>query len=130
MRGTKRPAVCLLVESQGEDQQIFIQTLSDVAPGSICYIATDSSEALRILRYAGQSPDCIFIDLKGHGPDEKELIEKIKSTRELKDIPVIIRPSRASRQQIDQLSDLGATAVQTKEVNEDTLRELLNRHLE
>jgi CheY-like chemotaxis protein len=130
MRVTKRPAVWLLVESQGEDQQIFIQALRDVAPGSICYIATDASEALRILRHAGQFPDCIFIDLRRHGSSEKDLIEKIKSMREFKDIPIIVHSSPASRREIDDLFDLGATGVQTKKVNDDTLLELVNTYLE
>jgi two-component system, chemotaxis family, chemotaxis protein CheY len=125
----KQPVVCLLVDGDSDDQKIFLRALRDVAPGSFCYIATDGVEAMRILSYGQRLPDFIFLDIHTPRMSGKKLLEKIKASNALRDIPVVVHSTYPAPDEMEELFSLGISGIHMKEFNHDKVCDLLKEFL-
>ena len=93
-------------------------------------IAKDGSEALQILlrqgAYCGSPlPDLILLDLNLPKIDGREVLEKIKSRSELKDIPVIILSGSAAESDMTSSYDLHANSYVVKPSNFEDFKEIV-----
>ena len=91
-------------------------------------LAKDGLDAQIQLRQ--DKPDMILLDIEMPRMDGFELLEWVKSTTDLKDVPVVMISSRATDKYIDKATDLGCSAFLGKPYLLDSLIELFNEHLE
>lgn len=93
-------------------------------------IARDGNEALKILSRKGEFnnlplPDLILLDLSLPKIDGREVLEKIKTNIELKDIPVIILSGSAAESDMTSSYDLHANSYVVKPDNFDDFKEIV-----
>lgn len=109
-----RGRLCLLIDDDEDDKEIFCIALNEVDPGITCQTAMDGIEALNMLRDPSFVPDYIFLDLNMPLMSGKECLVEIKKRPHLRDIPVIIFSTSASQKDIQDTRDLGAASFITK----------------
>ena len=78
----------LLVDDDSEDQEIFIQQLAQYNPGIEVISAFNGKDALNML--SRTNPNYIFLDINMPGLNGMEVLKKIKETKAVKDIPVVM----------------------------------------
>jgi len=93
-------------------------------------VAKDGDEALKILTRQGKFsqaplPDLILLDLSLPKIDGREVLEKIKTNAELKDIPVIILSGSAAEKDITTSYDLHANSYVVKPDNFEDFKEVV-----
>ena len=93
-------------------------------------VAKDGDEALKILNRQGKFnesplPDLILLDLSLPKIDGREVLEKIKTNTELKDIPVIILSGSAAETDMTTSYDLHANSYVVKPDNFEDLKEIV-----
>lgn len=99
----------LLIDDDTEDQEIFLDAMQEVDPRIHCTFANDAEAALKqlneeiIIR-----PDILFIDLNMPKINGKQLLKEIKSSEQLKGIPVIMYSTFFGPQDIEEITSLGA----------------------
>ena len=116
---------CLLVDDDDDDKEIFCLALAEVNPSIECHIASDGIEALGMLSDPAFTPDYIFLDLNMPLMSGKECLREIKKRRHLENTSVIIFSTSASQKDIEDTSELGASAFITKPPLISTLTEKL-----
>ena len=85
------PRVALVVDDSMLIRHTVCRFLEE--RGFTAEIATNGMEALEVLKH--RSPDLIITDLKMPKMDGNELIDKLKSRSETKDIPIIVLQGKA-----------------------------------
>ena len=93
-------------------------------------VARDGDEALKILNRQGKynsspMPDLILLDLNIPKIDGIEVLEKIKTNSELKDIPVIILSGSQAESDMTSSYDLHANSYVIKPDNFDDFKEII-----
>jgi len=93
-------------------------------------IARDGDEALKILCRQGEFnnlplPDLILLDLSLPKVDGREVLEKIKTSTELRNIPVIILSGSAAESDMTASYDLHANSYVVKPDNFDDFKEII-----
>ena len=93
-------------------------------------VARDGDEALKILNRQGKynsspMPDLILLDLNLPKIDGIEVLEKIKTNSELKDIPVIILSGSQAETDMTSSYDLHANSYVIKPDNFDDFKEII-----
>ena len=58
-----QPKICLLVDDDPDDQEVFLTALNDVSASVLCLVAADGDRALELLYNEDTIPDYIFLDL-------------------------------------------------------------------
>ena len=91
-------------------------------------LAKDGLDAQIQLRQ--DTPDMILLDIEMPRMDGFELLEWIKSTDDLKDVPVIMISSRATEKYIDKANELGCSGFLGKPYLLDSLVEVFNEYLD
>ena len=117
--------ICLLVDDDEDDKEIFCLALAEVDPSIQCYIASDGIEALEMLSNPAFAPDYIFLDLNMPLMSGKECLIEIKKRSHLEKTSVIMFSTSASQKDIEDTSELGASAFITKPPLISTLTEKL-----
>jgi len=109
----------LLVEDNEGDVVLAREALSSAKISVLLDVAEDGKEALEKLK--NQSPesdgaplDAIILDINLPGMNGKELLRILKSTSNLKQIPVIILSTTSSPSEIREVYDLKASWYATK----------------
>lgn len=110
----KEPKICLLVDDDPDDQEVFLSALSDVSSTAHCLVAADGDHALELLHNEEAIPDYIFLDLNMPKMDGFELLTAIRKSKILRDIPVIVYSTTSQASQIEKAKKLGATEFFTK----------------
>jgi chemosensory pili system protein ChpA (sensor histidine kinase/response regulator) len=87
--------------------------------------AKDGLEALNAM--AKSKPDVVLLDIEMPRMDGFEVIQKMRATPELHDIPIIVITSRALEKHRQRAMKLGANAYITKPFQENDLLELLQK---
>ena len=107
---------CLLIDDDTDDQEIFLQALTDISADSFCVAASRAETAMRILKDTRYSPDYIFLDLNLPQKDGIELLRALKKDPDTRSIPVIIYSTTSQPTEIAHTLSLGAEAFFTKGV--------------
>ena len=115
----------LLIDDDQDDQEIFSAAVGKIS-GAFTYNArSNATEALEHLMMDILQPDLIFLDLNMPVMNGKEFLAAVKRTEKLKNIPVIIFSTSASRAAIQLTKDMGALDFITKPDKFDSLVILL-----
>jgi CheY-like chemotaxis protein len=110
----KAPMNILYIEDDHDDQEIFQEVLTNVAPRTVCYLAGDADEARELLNEIHINPDYIFLDINIPGTDGISFLREIKESEALKSIPVIVYSTTNNRKYALQCKRLGALEFITK----------------
>jgi CheY-like chemotaxis protein len=122
------PKICLLVDDDPDDQEVFLTALGDVSPTALCLIAPDGDRALELLHNKETIPDYIFLDLNMPRMNGFEFLTAIKKSKVLKDIPVIVYSTTSQQTQVEKAKKLGATEFFTKTYKYNELCLLLKKY--
>lgn len=110
----KTDNLCLLIDDDLDDQEIFALALQQVNPELKCVSATSAHEALAKLALPSPLPAYIFLDLNMPRMNGKECLREIKKMSHLQDIPVIIYSTSSLRNDVVETLRLGASEFITK----------------
>ncbi len=124
----KEPKICLLVDDDPDDQEVFLTALSDVSATALCLVAPDGDRALELLHNEETIPDYIFLDLNMPRMNGFEFLAAMKKSRILKDIPVIVYSTTSQISQIEKAKKLGAAEFFSKTYKYDELCTLLRKY--
>lgn len=118
--------VCLLIDDDPDDQEIFELALAKVDPPVKCRTASSCHEGLELLSPQNNFiPHCIFLDLNMPRVNGKQCLAMIRKLEHLRDVPVIMYSTSLIESDIHELKQLGAMAFVTKPNNIATLATLL-----
>jgi CheY-like chemotaxis protein len=123
-----KPTICLLVDDDPDDQEVFLTALHDVSTSVLCLVAPDGDRALELLHNEDTIPHYIFLDLNMPRMNGFEFLAAMKKSSILKNIPVIVYSTTAQQSQIEKVKNLGATEFFTKTYKYKDLCTLLKRY--
>lgn len=114
----------LLVEDNSDDEMLTTTALKKLNIVNDIVVARDGVEALDYLfargKYSGRNihnhPQVILLDLKLPKVDGLEVLREIRSSEELKRIPVVVLTSSSEEQDLVQSYELGANGYVSKPV--------------
>lgn len=123
-REYSRPIEILLVEDNPGDARLTIEALKEGKIRNNIHVAVDGLEALKYLfredNYKNATrPDIILLDLNLPKKNGREVLEIIKSDKDLKRIPVVILTTSRAEEDILRTYDLHANCYVTKPVDLD-----------
>jgi DNA-binding response OmpR family regulator len=125
------PRICLLVDDDDDDKEIFCMAMEETDPSIKCLTANDAMEALKMLKDPTFVPDYIFLDLNMPLMSGKECLVEIRKQSHLINVPIIIYTTSASQKDIEDTMEAGATSFITKppqiSILAEKLSEVLNR---
>ncbi len=105
----------LIVDDDADDQELFIEAVSEVDNSIKCLVASNCEEAFLILgNESNELPHIIFLDLNLPRVNGKQCLAALKKEPRLSAIPVIIYSTSSEKKDIDETSDLGAAYFLTK----------------
>lgn len=112
----------LLVEDSPTDQFLAKEALAEAAPTSQLHIVADGTEAMAFLRAQGKygaspRPDLILLDLNLPRKDGREVLREIKSSDDLRSIPVVVLTTSESEQDVSRAYQLHANCYISKPVD-------------
>lgn len=104
----------LLIDDDEDDQEIFLEAVSDISQEVTCTALSNASEALQQLRSGELRPDVIFLDLNMPVMSGQQFLAEIRQQPGLPDIPVIIFSTSSHAATIAQTKEMGASDFITK----------------
>ena len=119
----RRVKSILLVEDDLDDQEFFVEALSEIENTSLCGIANNGQEALEKLNN-NLIPDLIFMDINMPDMNGIECLSRIVQTDQFKDIPVIMLSTAIP--EIGKVRSLGARGF----IEKPSDNRILKSHLE
>jgi len=128
--GDQVPVTVLLVEDSPGDVRLTQEAFRNVSAAITMHIASDGVEAMAFLEQTGvhaqaPRPDLILLDLNLPRMDGREVLAKIKSSDDLKTIPVLILTTSQSEVDILMSYQLHANCYMTKPVQLDAFDNLV-----
>ncbi len=124
----------LLVEDNPDDVELTVHALKKNNIINPVAVARDGQEALDYLFYKGkyadadhELPNVILLDLKLPKVDGIEVLQKIKSDRKLKLIPVVVLTSSKEESDLIKSYDLGVNSYIRKPVDFDQFVETVRQ---
>jgi CheY-like chemotaxis protein len=117
-----KPVDILLVEDNPADVELTRLGLEEGKLAVRLSVVMNGDDVIPFLRrqgpYAGaRRPDLILLDLNLTGKDGREVLDEIKRTEDLKDIPVVVLTTSDADQDIFQAYKLHANAYMKKPVD-------------
>ena len=124
------PIQILLVEDSPSDAKLTLAALKQAKVANQVSHVEDGVQAMEFLRrqgkYAGAPrPDLIMLDLNLPRKDGREVLEELKSDRELQAIPVVVLTTSQAEQDIIRSYELHANCYITKPVNFERFLEIV-----
>jgi CheY-like chemotaxis protein len=116
----------LLIDDDEEDQEIFKDALKEVDSLLHCSVANDGEEALSLLNDALLKPDLIFIDMNMPKLNGKQVLQALKSSGSLRDVPVVMYSTFFGPKDVEEIITLGAAHHMVKATRFDDLCYSLN----
>lgn len=104
----------LLIEDDQDDIDLMQDTLADNGVDFTMEVIKQGDKVIPYLEMCKNFPDIILLDLnlpKMHG---REILERIRSTTDFKNIPVVILTTSSSREDVQFCLKAGASAYLTK----------------
>jgi CheY-like chemotaxis protein len=128
--GEPVPVTVLLVEDSPGDVRLTQEAFRNVSAAISLHVASDGVEAMAFLLQQGAQaqaprPDLILLDLNLPRMDGREVLAKIKSSEDLKTIPVLILTTSQSEADILMSYQLYANCYMTKPVQLDAFDNLV-----
>lgn len=121
---TKR--LFFIIDDDADDQELFMEAVSEVDDSIRCVTALDCEEAIALLKSSAiETPDIIFLDLNMPRVNGKQFLAELKKQRDLSHIPVIIYSTSSEKKDMEETSSLGAAHFLTKPNNFEELCEAL-----
>jgi len=115
----------LLVEDNPDDAELTTRQLRRICPEREIYLAADAEEAMSCLEHLRQEgsglPDLILLDIRLPRLSGMELLERLKTSPELRSIPVVMLTGSLVSEHIQRSYDLGAVTYLLKPISEDDL---------
>ncbi|MBI4523499.1 MAG: response regulator [Deltaproteobacteria bacterium] len=129
---TGRAVEVLLVEDSRGDARLTMEALKDGKVLNHINWVIDGVEAMRFLRregeYAGVArPDLILLDLNMPRKSGREVLDEIKSDRDLKRIPVVILTTSEAEEDVLRTYDLNASCYVAKPVDLDRFIQVVKK---
>lgn len=121
----------LIVEDSDEDFQAIVRALQSVAPnGVLVERAADGDEALEVLERTGPPPmqpvpSVVLLDLNLPGTDGREVLEEVKATKRLRQVPVVVISASSDPRTIAECYRRGASGYVVKPMDFSRLEELV-----
>lgn len=103
--------ICLLVNDNPLDRDIFGQVLSDSSPQTTCCVAASGLEALDLIMDGQVIPDIIFIESDLPGMNAIEFLNQLRKNPIYRNIPVIVHARSLNKKRIKDMKAAGATAI-------------------
>lgn len=119
-----------LADDDPDDVRFFTEALTDVGRLSSLTVSCNGEELIGKLASAGNLPDIIFLDINMPVMNGFECLKQIRSLKHLKDIPVIIFTTSASRVTLEVSYKLGANYFIRKPKDFETLKKILQSVIE
>jgi CheY-like chemotaxis protein len=120
-----------LVDDDLEDREIFIGALRHIDNSIQCRWAPNGEEAINILMSdLPLKPNLIFLDVNMPRLTGQQVLTKIKNTKELKDIKVIMYSTFFSENDVQKMKNSGASGFLSKPTQFTKLVEALTFILE
>ena len=111
----------LIVDDDHEDCEILTEAIFELDSQIRCMRVNTGAEALTFLHYE-PAPALIFLDGKLHGMSSQELLSKIRSNPNFRDIPIIMYSGFSAVAVQKEFLGLGATHFILKSGNYETLK--------
>ena len=116
------PIEILLVEDNPGDVRLTQEAIREAKIRNKLNVVNDGEQAVAYVRRQGDysdqpRPDLILLDLNLPKKDGREVLQELKSDRDLHRIPVVVLTSSAAEQDILRTYDLYANAYVTKPVD-------------
>ncbi|GAO43853.1 response regulator [Flavihumibacter petaseus] len=105
--------ICMLIDDDSDDQEIFALALKEADPAAKCISVNDAMEGLRLLR-SGTVPDIIFLDVNMHKINGLACLREIRKIGGLDKVRVIMTSTAADPAVIRQCFALGAEKYMVK----------------
>ena len=127
---TALPIQILMVEDNEGDVYLTTEAMKAAKVANHLSVVRDGQEALEFLHRQGQyasapRPDLILLDLNLPRRDGRQVLADIKSSPELRTIPVVILTSSKAEQDVIKAYDLHANCYITKPVDFTSLMEVV-----
>lgn len=107
--------VCLLIDDDQDDQEIFSMALEDVNSNIQCIMASNGLAALeKLTAITPLIPDYIFIDMNMPKMNGMECLREIQKLHYLKDTAVFMYSTSSDEKMIEKSKALGAKDVIVK----------------
>jgi CheY-like chemotaxis protein len=123
-RGRNGAADILLVDDDDGDEMLVREAFKVCRPGHRLHAVRDGEEAMAFLRREGpftaaKRPHLILLDLNLPRKDGREVLLEVKTTPELKSIPVIVLTTSDSPQDVAKAYELHANCYIAKPTDLD-----------
>lgn len=107
----------MLIDDDKDDQEIFLSALEMISDTIACTTANNGQDAFDQLSAKPIGTDLIFLDLNMPIMNGEEFLERLRDTKELSHIPVIVLSTSAQKETIQLTKQLGAKDFITKPVD-------------
>lgn len=121
--------VVLIVDDDTDDQDFFIEAVSELDNGIKCVTAKNGLEALSMLQEKNEVPDYIFLDINMPCMNGKECLGEIRKIERLNRTPVVMLTTSQQPKDIDETRSLGATFFLSKPNSYNELKSSLSHLL-
>ncbi|MBE0595861.1 MAG: response regulator [Desulfuromonadales bacterium] len=120
----RKPISILMADDDPDDRLMAREALQEARISNLLYFVEDGQELLDFLRREGPyappleapRPGLILLDLNMPRMDGREALRQIKTTPELRSIPVVILTTSRAEEDILRSYDLGSSSFITKPV--------------
>ena len=124
----------LLVDDNPAEIELFREALLEVNPKLHLLTATGGDDCLILLRQIedrtdATEPDLILLDLNMPGPDGRSILGRIKGSRQLRHLPVIILSTSKEEKDVLETYRLQANSYVAKPLGFEELKTLLRNLL-
>jgi len=131
----KKPVDILLVEDNKMDIALTLDAFQEAHLSNKIHVANNGEEAIEYLfgmgKYSDRNifplPSIVLLDLKMPGIDGIEVLKRVKSTPEIKRIPVIILTSSKEEGDRAMSYDLGANSYLVKPISFDGFLDVVRK---
>lgn len=104
----------LLIDDDTDDVSLFLEALAETGHPVHGFSIDNGPEALEKLSSGKITPDLIFLDINLPGMNGWDCLTLIRTTENIRHIPVIIYSTSSHKREADKAERLGATGFLTK----------------
>lgn len=114
----------VLVEDDPDDIELFKEALKETEIPHEVQVIMQGDMVLDYLKKVKEKPDIIVLDLNVPKTPGKEILGLLKSSPDLKEIPVVILTTSSSKADMEFCMEAGAEKFITKPVNTDGFEQM------